>query len=91
MEAKGQRSVKGGQKGHKRPVQGTKKPRLDGTTVGYFRRVSDRLKEGFTEEEEKGEAEVRQNRPADDHVTCGSESGVCLCVQVCLCTMCCRR
>ncbi|XP_051719945.1 nucleolar protein 9 [Ctenopharyngodon idella] len=60
MEAKGQRSVKGGQKGHKRPVQGSsgdggkKKPRLDGTTVGYFRRVSDRLKEGFTEEEEKG-------------------------------------
>lgn len=72
MEAKGQRSVKGGQKGHKRPVQGSsgdggkKKPRLDGTTVGYFRRVSDRLKEGFTEEEEKGEAEICQNRPADD-------------------------
>lgn len=71
MEAKGQRSVKGGQKGHKRPVQssgdgGKKKPRLDGTTVGYFRRVSDRLKEGFTEEEEKGEAEICQNRPADD-------------------------
>ncbi|ROL51463.1 Nucleolar protein 9 [Anabarilius grahami] len=59
MEAKGQRSVKGGQKGRKRPVQGSdgdgkKKPRLDGTTVSYFRRVSDRLKEGFTEEEEKG-------------------------------------
>lgn len=60
MEAKGQRSLKGKQKGHKRAVQGNagdggaKKQRLDGGTVSYFRRVSDRLKEGFTDEEDKG-------------------------------------
>ncbi|XDV28345.1 hypothetical protein PO909_031679 [Leuciscus waleckii] len=60
MEAKGQRLLKGKQKGHKRVVQGnisdggSKKQRLDGGTVSYFRRVSDRLKEGFTDEEDKG-------------------------------------
>ncbi|XP_077078267.1 nucleolar protein 9 [Siphateles boraxobius] len=60
MEAKGQRSLKGKQKGHKRAVQGnagdggSKKQRLDGGTVSYFRRVSDRLKEGFIDEEDKG-------------------------------------
>ncbi|XP_039517098.1 nucleolar protein 9 isoform X2 [Pimephales promelas] len=60
MEAKGQRSLKGKPKGHKRAAQGktgdggAKKQRLDGGTVSYFRRVSDRLKEGFTDEEDKG-------------------------------------
>ncbi|XP_067308997.1 nucleolar protein 9 [Pseudorasbora parva] len=60
MKAKGQRLLKDGQKGQKRPVQesgadgGGKKPRLDAMTVGYFRRVSDRLKEEFSDEEEKG-------------------------------------
>ncbi|KAF4117920.1 nucleolar protein 9 [Onychostoma macrolepis] len=60
MEVKGQRYFKGGQKkGQKRPTQDasadgrTKRRRLDATSVSYFRRVSDRLNEGFTEEEEK--------------------------------------
>ncbi|XP_050992228.1 nucleolar protein 9 [Labeo rohita] len=60
MEVKGERHFKGGQKkGHKRPVPdgsadgGTKRQRLDATTVSYFRRVGDRLNEGFTEEEEQ--------------------------------------
>ncbi|XP_016335308.1 nucleolar protein 9 [Sinocyclocheilus anshuiensis] len=51
MEVKGQRYFKVGQK---RPAQdGTKRRRLDATSVSYFRRVSERLNEGFTEEEEK--------------------------------------
>lgn len=55
MEVKGQRYFKGGQKkGQKRPAQdGTKRRRLDATSVSYFRRVSERLSEGFTEDEEK--------------------------------------
>ncbi len=62
MEVKGQRYFKGGQeKGQKRPAQdasadgGTKRRRLDATSVSYFRRVSDRLNEGFTEDEERGD------------------------------------
>ncbi|KAK7159932.1 hypothetical protein R3I94_006078 [Phoxinus phoxinus] len=61
MEAKGQRLLKGKPKGHKRAVPGnsgdgggSKKQRLDGGTVSYFRRVSDRLKEGFADEEDRG-------------------------------------
>uniref|UniRef100_A0A672LRR8 PUM-HD domain-containing protein n=1 Tax=Sinocyclocheilus grahami TaxID=75366 RepID=A0A672LRR8_SINGR len=51
MEVKGQRYFKVGQK---RPAQdGTKRRRLDATSVSYFRRVGDRLNEGFTEEEEE--------------------------------------
>ncbi|XP_073704533.1 nucleolar protein 9-like [Garra rufa] len=60
MKGKGERHFKGGQKtGHKRPAQDasvvgeTKRPRLDATTVTYFRRVNDRLTKGFEEEEEK--------------------------------------
>uniref|UniRef100_A0A8C1SB94 Nucleolar protein 9 n=1 Tax=Cyprinus carpio TaxID=7962 RepID=A0A8C1SB94_CYPCA len=55
MEVKGQRYFKGGQKkGQKRPAQdGIKRRRLDATSVSYFRRVSERLSEGFTEDEEK--------------------------------------
>ncbi|KAL1281149.1 hypothetical protein QQF64_015749 [Cirrhinus molitorella] len=50
MEVKGKRRFKGEEKTDpKRP----KTERLDGPTVGYFRRVSDRLSKGFTEEEEK--------------------------------------
>ncbi|XP_073713916.1 nucleolar protein 9-like [Misgurnus anguillicaudatus] len=61
MKAKGQRYFKEEQKTpKKRTAQGSsggdgvgKRARLDAMTVGYFRRVSERLKEGFTEEEEK--------------------------------------
>ncbi|XP_051557463.1 nucleolar protein 9 [Myxocyprinus asiaticus] len=60
MGAKGQRYFRDEQKASKkRPIQGSsgdegvKRKRLDAMTVGYFRRVSDRLKEGFTEEEER--------------------------------------
>lgn len=34
--------------------EGGKRKHLDATTVGYFRRVSERLSEGFTEDEERG-------------------------------------
>ncbi len=70
MEVKGQRYFKGGQKtGQKRAVQdssadgGIKRRRLDPTSVSYFRRVSERLTEGFTEEEEKGEEISCSQRP----------------------------
>ncbi len=75
MEVKGQRYFKGGQKtGQKRAVQdssadgGIKRRRLDPTSVSYFRRVSERLNEGFTEEEEKGEEISCSQRPRlSDH------------------------
>ncbi|XP_051990029.1 LOW QUALITY PROTEIN: nucleolar protein 9 [Xyrauchen texanus] len=60
MGAKGQRYFRDEPKAsNKRPILGTsgdegvKRKCLDAMTVGYFRRVSDRLKEGFTEEEER--------------------------------------
>ncbi|XP_002662124.1 nucleolar protein 9 isoform X1 [Danio rerio] len=57
--AGGQRSSKNDQRARKRPQQASsgagqlKRERLDGTTVGYFRRVTERLNEGFTDPEEK--------------------------------------
>ncbi|KAI7809981.1 putative nucleolar protein 9 [Triplophysa rosa] len=59
MGAKGQRYFKASQKtGKKRGAQGGgdaagKRARLDAMTVGYYRRICDRLKEGFTEDEER--------------------------------------
>lgn len=45
---------RGGETGQKPPGDGGKK-RLDALSVGYFRRVGDRLTEGFEDDEEKGE------------------------------------
>lgn len=45
---------KGGKTGEKPRGDGGKK-RLDALSVGYFRRVGDRLTEGFEDNEEKGE------------------------------------
>lgn len=45
---------RGGEAGQKVPGDGGRK-RLDALSVGYFRRVGDRLTEGFEQEEEKGE------------------------------------
>ncbi|XP_056600477.1 nucleolar protein 9 [Triplophysa dalaica] len=59
MGAKGQRYFKASEKpGKKRGAQGSgdgavKRARLDAMTVGYYRRICDRLKEGFTEDEER--------------------------------------
>lgn len=41
-------------KGNGERDQGGGKNRLDAVSVGYFRRVGDRLKEGFQEDEERG-------------------------------------
>lgn len=45
---------RGGETGQKPQGDGGKK-RLDALSVGYFRRVGDRLTEGFEDDEEKGE------------------------------------
>lgn len=45
---------RGGETGQKLQGDGGKK-RLDALSVGYFRRVGDRLTEGFEDDEEKGE------------------------------------
>lgn len=45
---------RGGETGEKPQGDGGKK-RLDALSVGYFRRVGDRLTEGFEDDEEKGE------------------------------------
>lgn len=45
---------RGGEAGQKAQGDGGKK-RLDALSVGYFRRVGDRLTEGFEQDEEKGE------------------------------------
>lgn len=37
--------------------EGVKRKRLDAMTVGYFRRVSERLSEGFADDEEQGKGE----------------------------------
>ena len=42
-------------KGESSPAGGERK-HLDAQTVGYFRRVSDMLSEGFNEDEEKGKS-----------------------------------
>lgn len=69
MGAEGKRyfSEKGPKKMKKKPERGSKggedrvnedrgkRKRLDAMTVGYFRRVGDRLGEEFTDEEERGE------------------------------------
>lgn len=38
-----------------KPQEGSGKMRLDALSVGYFRRVGDRLSEGFEDDEERGE------------------------------------
>lgn len=45
--------TRGGEPGQKAQGDGGKK-RLDALSVGYFRRVGDRLTEGFDDDEEKG-------------------------------------
>lgn len=45
---------RGGETGQKPQGDGGRK-RLDALSVGYFRRVGDRLTEGFDDDEEKGE------------------------------------
>lgn len=45
---------RGGEAGQNAEGDGGKK-RLDALSVGYFRRVGDRLTEGFDQDEEKGE------------------------------------
>lgn len=52
-ESGGEKKRKGGKGGDKPPEGGRK--RLDALSVGYFRRVSERLSEGFEDDEEKGE------------------------------------
>ncbi|XP_008332431.1 nucleolar protein 9 [Cynoglossus semilaevis] len=50
-ESGGEKKRKGGKGGDKPPEGGRK--RLDALSVGYFRRVSERLSEGFEDDEEK--------------------------------------
>lgn len=54
-EVGGIKRKRGGEAGKKVPGDAGKK-RLDALSVGYFRRVGDRLTEGFEQDEEKGEA-----------------------------------
>lgn len=61
-EGKGESNNKRPNHGEKRKgnsgpgADNVRRKRLDGQTVGYFRRVSDMLSEGFNEEEEKGKS-----------------------------------
>lgn len=56
MKKKPDRSKEGGGSG--RGEEGGRRKRLDAMTVGYFRRVSERLSEGFTDNEERGKAKA---------------------------------
>lgn len=58
MKKKTERSKGGGRGGSSsRGEEGGKRKRLDAMAVGYFRRVSERLSEGFTDDEERGKRE----------------------------------
>lgn len=50
----GERKRRGGEEGEKGQGDGGRK-RLDALSVGYFRRVGERLGEGFEDNEERGE------------------------------------
>lgn len=50
----GERKRRGGEEGEKGQGDGGRK-RLDALSVGYFRRVGERLGEGFEDDEERGE------------------------------------
>ncbi len=50
----GVKKRRGGEEGEKGPGDGGRK-RLDALSVGYFRRVGERLSEGFEDDEERGE------------------------------------
>lgn len=50
----GEKKRRGGEDGEKALGDGGKK-RLDALSVGYFRRVGERLSEGFEDNEERGE------------------------------------
>lgn len=50
----GERKRRGGEEGDKGQGDGGRK-RLDALSVGYFRRVGERLGEGFEDDEERGE------------------------------------
>lgn len=50
----GEKKRRGGEEGEKGQGDGGRK-RLDALSVGYFRRVGERLSEGFEDNEERGE------------------------------------
>lgn len=50
----GKKRNRGGDGGDKAQEDGSRK-RLDALSVGYFRRVGERLTEGFEDDEERGE------------------------------------
>lgn len=53
----GKKRKRHGEEERGRGGEGEVKKRLDPMSVGYFRRVSERLEEEFAEEEDKGEIE----------------------------------
>lgn len=69
---RGSRGGRGGGEG------GGAKKRLDALSVGYFRRVGERLSEGFTEDEERGKSPCT-----------GKEIGSIMCINVCMSIQCC--
>lgn len=56
----GPEKKRGGKAGENLPGEGGRK-RLDALSVGYFRRVGERLGEGFGEDEERGEMVLLQS------------------------------
>lgn len=56
MKRKPDRNKAGGNSS--RGEEGGRRKRLDAMTVGYFRRVSERLSEGFTDDEERGKVQI---------------------------------
>lgn len=50
----GKKRKGGGERGEKAQADGSRKC-LDAPSVGYFRRVGERLSEGFEDDEERGE------------------------------------
>lgn len=74
-DGEGKRGGAGGRGGGE---GGGAKKRLDALSVGYFRRVGERLSEGFTEDEEKGESPCT-----------GKEIVSIMCINVCMSIQCC--
>lgn len=54
---KGEKKRRGDEEGEQSLRDGGRK-RLDALSVGYFRRVGERLTEGFEDDEEKGERDA---------------------------------
>lgn len=63
-DGQGERKKRGGEEGGQSQGDGSRK-RLDALSVGYFRRVGERLGEGFDENEERGERDFSTPLEAD--------------------------